>query len=155
MNRTQYMIWLASQASEGLTYLWPVTLVLISLVACGLFWDVRSKRLRLDGRLFFLFLPGTGIPPYSSFRKFVRGTARSGVPTRGKLRRRNSSRHRHSRASKASLDDLHLRFALHSLVFLLVLVCFGYVHYRKMAVMTAPNYSISRTLTNPRATDLN
>ncbi len=61
MNRIHYMVWLAAQAADGLTYLWPVTLLFVSLVGCGLFWDVRSKRLEFDKRLFYLILPTTGV----------------------------------------------------------------------------------------------
>src|SRR5258707_15141013 len=57
MKRLEYMAWLASQAADGLTLLWPVTLALALLTGFALLWDVRSKRLRFRRRMLCSALP--------------------------------------------------------------------------------------------------
>ncbi len=60
MNRISYIGWLAGQAVGGLTYIWPVTLGLVCLLAGSVFWDRSRARLRFSLRLFYLLLPSLG-----------------------------------------------------------------------------------------------
>jgi hypothetical protein len=61
MKHLAYMEWLGKQAAGGLTYLWPVTLVLSVLVGAALFWDFSYTRLKFGRRSLFLLLPSMGI----------------------------------------------------------------------------------------------
>jgi hypothetical protein len=60
MNRFTYIGWLAGQAADGLAYIWPVTLVLLVLLACAMFRDSSRARLRLSPRLLYLLCPAVG-----------------------------------------------------------------------------------------------
>ena len=61
MKIIPYIGWLAGQAADGLTYLWPVSLILLLLACAAVLSDIRRKRLQLDRRFPILLLPVTSV----------------------------------------------------------------------------------------------
>jgi hypothetical protein len=60
MNHVTDIWWLSGQALSGLLYLWPVTLVLVSMLVLAVFRDYSGGRLKYGRRMFYLLLPAIG-----------------------------------------------------------------------------------------------
>ena len=61
MNGFAYTVWLAGQAADGLTMLWPVTFLLPVLAGGAVLWDVWGARLKFGRRMLYLLLPVIGV----------------------------------------------------------------------------------------------
>jgi hypothetical protein len=56
----RYYLWLGDQALSGLTYAWPVSLLVLALLLAAVIADVSRQRFSVGVRSFCLFLPLVG-----------------------------------------------------------------------------------------------